>query len=83
MFTNKTFAASINENSPPGSHVVKLSAIDKDISAKNRNYIFKIRSSLDPQSANKFSITTLGENVLWFLASCLIQPFQWCVTKTT
>ena len=60
IFTNKTFFAVIGENQPPHSHVIRLSATDDDLTEQNRNFIFRIRSSSDSSSMDKFYITPAG-----------------------
>lgn len=61
VFESNFFNTSIPENLPPNSHVINLSAIDGDVSEKNKDFIYKIRESVDPASASKFRITPAGK----------------------
>ena len=60
-FSKKFFHATINENSPPNTKVVQLLVTDRDQTERNRNFIFKIRGSVDPASAAKFRIASDGK----------------------
>ena len=61
-FEATSFTTSFPENSPPNSHVIKLQATDGDASAKNRNFLYRIRGSVDPASASKFRVTPTGKH---------------------
>ena len=63
VFINRTFAAVIGENMPVNSHVMRLTATDGDLTPKNRRFIFRIRSELNPSNGDMFHITPSGKQL--------------------
>ena len=60
-FSEKIYNATIDENSPSNTRVIQLTVSDLDRTFTNRNFIFKIRGSVDPASATKFRIAADGK----------------------
>ncbi|XP_076815367.1 protocadherin Fat 1-like isoform X2 [Clavelina lepadiformis] len=61
VFSHEVYHASISENSPANSPILRVSATDGDISARNKDLIYSIRGSIDPLSRDKFRITSRGQ----------------------
>nr|CAB3244827.1 protocadherin Fat 1 [Phallusia mammillata] len=59
-FDRSTYRVTIGEDASPNTEVLTLEATDGDVSTKNRNLVYRIVGSADPNSLHKFKITSGG-----------------------